>query len=169
MNYTIPSFGTLSLIFVAEPPTPTPILCLPPASSSKASERPSRLPIPKNPPVCAGPQAVQHQPGLTQGPRSLPRVWALLGVGQRAAVRVSGASHLPPHLGPAPAPAPPPAGGGRPARTPQDAARCWHLHLEPHSVLAFHKHISQILALYRPLRTLPAFSHAIVSTILAHL
>lgn len=141
-NYTIPSFGTLSLVFVAEPPNPAPTLWPQPASSSKISGRPSRLPIPKNPRVCAGPQAAQHQRGTHPGARGACSESGPCWGSGSAAVGVSGASHLPPHLGSALAP--PAAGGGRPARPPLNAARCWHLPpgATQRSTRAFHKLIS---------------------------
>ena len=108
--------GTLSLLSIAEPPNPAPILCLPPASSSETSERPSRLPIPKNPRVSAGSQEVEPA-SARDSPRGREAAAGVGLAGGRAgaAILVSGAS--PPHL--SSALAPPPAGGGRPAGSPE--------------------------------------------------
>lgn len=130
-NYTIPSSGTLSLVFVAEPPNPAPTLCLPSASGSKISGRPSRLPIP-NPPVGAGPQEVRRQrrthPGARAACRGSGPGWGSAGSGGLSlwCVTPPSASWLRP--GPAPSRWRPPR---RLPRTQPDAGTS---HPEPHSV-----------------------------------
>lgn len=81
-NYTAPSFGTPSLLSVAEPPNPAPILCLPPDPLRLKDFRTPFL----NPPVRAGGGARKDHsqrrthPGAEQPARSGP-CWGSAGSG----------------------------------------------------------------------------------------